>query len=52
MTIAQHQLGLAATHSLFSLVGDIAHRSFKPHAFFIVEVDQLTLEAWTVEVHQ
>ncbi|MNJ45674.1 hypothetical protein D3C77_407810 [compost metagenome] len=52
MAVAQHQLGLATAHGFFGLVGDVAHRCFQAKAFFVVEVDQLTLEAWAVEVHQ
>ncbi|MNJ69982.1 hypothetical protein D3C77_663930 [compost metagenome] len=52
MTVTQHQLGLAAAHRFFRLIGDVAHRSFQANTFLVVEVDQLTLETWAIKVHQ
>ena len=52
VTVGQHQLGLAGAHSFFGLVGDIAHRRFQTDALDVVEVDDMTIEAWTLEVHQ
>ena len=52
VAVAQHQLGLAATHGLLGLVGDVADGRFEADALFIVEVDQLAVEAFTLQVHQ
>ncbi|MNZ67067.1 hypothetical protein D3C78_853020 [compost metagenome] len=52
VAVAEHQLGLARAHRFFSLIGDVADGRFQADAFFVVEVDQLTVEAFALQVHQ
>ena len=52
MTVAQNDLGATGARCFFGLIGDIAHSRFKTDAFVVVEVNDLTLKARQVEVHQ
>ncbi len=52
VAVAQHQLGLAAAHRLFRLVGDVADGGFQADALFVVEVDQLAIETLALQTHQ
>ena len=52
MTVAQHDLGATGACGFFGLIGDIAHGRLQADALVVVEVDDLTLKARQVEVHQ
>ena len=52
MTVGQDDLAMARTRGFFGLVGDVAHSGFKADRLVVVEVDDLTLKARQVEVHQ